>query len=181
MKNSQDFKKILAVLSISALAIFALHYFTYVDIKTKNESISGLQYDLSTKASKQDYLISTERSLDKFAVELGLAQSSVVSKEEEIKFIEKIESIARNNGLTIDISSLALTSEELPSPDLIVLKIQVTTNGSWRGHYMFLAEVESLPLKLKVSRSSLVRTGVGINLTDGGWSNNIDISVLKYK
>lgn len=181
MKDSQNFKKILLLLFLSALVLIALHYFMYGDIKKKNESISSLQYDLSTKASKQDYLIATERSLDKFAVEIAHAQDSAVPKEEEIKFIEKIESIAKNNGLAIEIKSLILKNEELPSLDLTILKVQTKTTGSWKGTYMFIAEIESLPVKLKIGRTSMILIEAGKAQTPSVWSNDIDISVLKYK
>ena len=178
MKKSNDFKKILMVLSTSAVAIFILHYIMYEDMKAKNEKISNLQYDLSILSDKQDYLILTDRALENLAIDLDKAQASIVPKGGDIKFIENIEALARSNGLTIEIDSLGLEDKSLPSPDLTVLHLEAKTEGSWLGTYTFLAEVESLPFKIKVGRSSMVRIGgSGPSI----WDNTLSISVLKYK
>lgn len=180
MKDSKDFKKILAVLGVVALGIFALHYWMYTDIKSKSQNISSLEYDLSTRSSKQDYLIATDRALNNLETSLDVFNDSIVLKDDDISFIERVESIARSYGLTIEIQSLTIKPQDLPSQDLTTLNVKAKTVGSWRANYMFLVELENLPIKLKIGKSSLVR--VSSEASSGVvWSNDIDITVLKYK
>lgn len=188
MKKIKDFKKILIILSISAIAIFVLHYVMYKDIKFKNEKISNLQYDLSVLSEKQDYIIAADRTFQKLKGDLVIASNSVVLKEEDVKFIENIESIARRNGLTIEIESIVLENQKLPSSDLVVMNIKAKTVGGWSGSYNFLAELESLPIKVKIKRSSLINSSADSKIegqeavvSNGLWKSTIDISVLKYK
>lgn len=181
MKTNIGFKKTLSVLSLLALVIAVSYYFIYQDIRSKNERISKLQYDLSTQSTKQDYLISTEKAIQSLEVDLDKAQSSIVSKEAEIEFIEKIETLARSNGLAIEIESLVLKNQDLPSPDLTVLNVKAKTRGTWAGTYLFLAQLESLPYKLKIGRSSMIRVGAGSQGSGATWDSNVEIGVLKYK
>ena len=179
----------LLTLSTLVVVIFGLCYLVYQDIKDKNENHHTLSHGLLFQNDKQDYLVSTQKTIDNINPDITRINSSVVSKEGEVSFIENLESIARINGLSIEIDSLVFEDRGDSSSSLIsVLKIKAKTKGSWYGSYVFLARLESLPFKIKIDRFSLANTGTEVPVPDekggvpnGDWQSTFEIAVLKYK
>ena len=187
MSKSKSFKKILIFLAVIAVAFIALFYFVYADIKSKNEKVSVLEASLSQQDDKQGYVLSTKRTIQSLSDDLTQVNSSIVSTDGDVKFIESLEALARKNGLTIEIQSLTLDDTTLNSDSITILNIKAKTTGGWNGMYTFLADIESLPLKVRVSRFDLANAqadSVGVDKkasSSGVWQGLIDMSVLKYK
>ena len=113
----------------------------------------------------------------------------MVPNSGDVQFIENLESVARNSGLSIDIDSLLLENDPKATQTTItVLRIKVKTKGSWSNTYKFISELESLPYKIKINSVLLSKTSEDLASKDGKkitsksqWSASIDIGVLKYK
>ncbi len=143
--------------------------------------------DLSSQDSKQDYLNSTQKILQSIAPNIARIDNSVIPAGGEVQFIENLESTARANGLTIEINSLS-NEDNLKSASTTLtstLKIVTTTTGSWKGVYAFLAELESSPFKIKISKFQLSNStsdiGAGTKISNSIWQSSFEIGVLKYK
>lgn len=188
MYSNQPFKFTMSVLSLIVAALFVLGYFMYRDIRNKNEHISNLEQRLSLKSDKQSYLISTQTVLQNSKPDISRIENSIISKDGDVRFIENIESLARNSGLSITIDSLNSSDiSEAVSGEVVGLKIKAKTEGNWAGTYRFLAELESLPVKVKIDRFGLSNTGSQaittskISNSGNSWQSNFEIFVLKYK
>ena len=189
MQGSKSLKTILVLLSLAVLAMFVVYYFAYQDIKSKNENISNLTSDLLQESNKQDYLISTQKAMQSISPDLALVNNSIISKDGDVDFIGNLESIARGDGLTIEISSLVFDNNPVVPSDLTgILKIDAKVNGSWLATYTFLSQMESSPFKIKIDRFNFVNTtdptlseSKRAALSGSAWQSDFEIDVLKYK
>ncbi len=188
MYSVQKLKKILIVLGILILAIFVSYYFIYKEVRFRDETYQTLLRDLSFQDSKQEYLISTQKIVDGLVLDINHVNDTIVPKEGEVEFIESLEIMAKESGLSIEIDSIVFSNDAtIISESIDVLKIKAKTKGSWEDNYLFLSRLESLSLKLKIDSFGLSNTLADVVLTNkkviktSVWQGVFEISVLKYK
>ncbi len=186
MYSHKSSKIILAFLSLLILALFAVIYFVYNDIKLKNERISVLDTDLLVESNKQRYLLSTQIQLEKINNDIVRIDHSIVPTGGEVSFIEDLESIAREDKVAMSIDSLVSSAEfDSASSSLSRLAIKAKTKGGWSGTYKLLAQIESLPVKVKVDKLNLVNFVDSVPGSKAppvnSWDGTFEITVLKYK
>jgi hypothetical protein len=178
----------LSAFSALVLAFAALLYFLFTDIKGSNDRISSLASTLSFETGKQEYLLSTGRTIQNANSEISTIGNSIVPSDGEVAFIENIEALARADGLTVSIDSLAIDgSDLLHSAGMEQLSVKLKTHGSFAGTHRFLAETESLPFKVAIDQASLSLWSdpAAADAKDQkprvAWDGSIAIRVLKYK
>ena len=191
MYQNKSLKIVLIILCSLVAAVFIACYFIYADIKTKNENYQVVLRDLSFQNQKQEYLAIKFKSIDDMGLDIGMVDNSMVSKDAEVKFIESLEALASEYGLTLDIDSLIYeNNQKIASSSLDILRVKTRTKGTWAGSYMFLSRLEAIPIKVKINNFSLLKVSdvVVIPLIGkkqgtpiGVWQGAFEISVLKYK
>ncbi len=185
MKNKY-YLKLLLVLMMFSLVFWGAHYFLYNDIKNKNVQILTLDNQLKTLNTEQEYISTTERMLESRKSDIDRIENSIIVAGGDVNFIEMLELVARNNGLTLDIESLVATDADKSSANLVTaLKVKAKTSGSWSGSYLFLSELESLPYKIKVTNFSIISNTPEVvdvlKKEANSWQTIFEITVLKYK
>jgi hypothetical protein len=175
MQNQKSLKIILEVLCVIVVVIFVFTYFIYNDIRQKNKNYSLFTKDLNFQNTKKDYLDSSQKTIDSISLELNEINSSIVSKEGEVQFIETLESLAKRTGLGIEINSLVFDANST-SNSVDILKVKAQTNGSWIDSYKFIKLLESMPFKIKINKLNLIHI-----LSENNWQTTFEIDVLKYK
>ncbi len=188
MNQPRPFKKIIIVLSIICLSLFAIMYFVYAEIRSKNQKVSSVQQDLSQKNTRYDYLVSMQKTVMDIEMDIKKINDSIIPKSGDVAFIEKIESLAKNRDLNIQIESLNLVSDpKAGSSTVATLKIKASVDGVWSNMYLFASELESLPVKIKVNKFSLSNKDkipsdkTKIAELGKEWKGSFEISVLEYK
>lgn len=175
------------VLVVSIIVLFAGYVFLYKDIVKKNTANAELLNYISSESNREAYASSARKQLQNLESDIKKARSSVVDSGGVVSFIEKVESIARNNNLTISNDNISdEVDPKQASSTLAFLKIRSSTKGSWFGIYRFMSELESMPYKVKINSFSLSNSrdsglGEGINLGPSLWTADFEIRVLKYK
>jgi len=104
MYNHKKYKIILMILLLLMVVVSLVCYFVYLNIKTKNQGHHTILHDLSLQDERINYLASIQKSIDDISTEISLVDRSIVSKNGDIKFIENLEKIAREYGLSIEIT-----------------------------------------------------------------------------
>ena len=180
MNNHKSFKVILAVLTLLVFGMIFVHYFLYRNIKLMNESASILSSQVSLQSEREGYLISTQRAIQNLEPELD--KINIISKDGDVDFIEGLESLARQNNLSINIDSL-VREENKNSGPVSTLKISLTTKGSWTSTYKFLLAIESLPYKVKINEYSFANelSGDTKPLAGNSWQSKFKFDVLEHK
>ena len=182
-------KKILIISGLGVIGLCILHYLTYIDIKNKNENISILENNLFSQSNKQELTNSMESMVKNFDSDIKLVNNSIVSSDGDVLFIEDLESSAKSNGLDIQIDSLVFQDDkQLSSSTITFFNIKAKTTGGWLGTYLFLAQLELLPIKVKINSYSLnnISDSGENDIKKGGtqgntWQSNFEINVLKFK
>lgn len=180
------FKKVIGFLGLVSLVLFGAIYFVYNQIKSKSEKIAIVEHDLSQTNNRYDYLVSTQRLISDIAPQIEKASNSIVSKNGDVSFIENLESLAKSYNLQIQIDSLNIAVDsKAGSSTPATLKIKAKTEGSWTNSYLFLSEIESMPIKIKINRFAFDADedipSDGSKISVKTWKTSFEISVLKYQ
>lgn len=186
MNTSKSFIKISSFLTIIVLLLFWMHYFLYKEIRKINEDVSTKEQNLSLQERRQDYLVSTQKLMESMSSDIESVNNSIVAIDGDVNFIENLESVAKNNGLNIDIDSLVFKDNPASgSANITEFKVQAKTSGTWEGTYKFLSQLEALQFKVKIIRfafnTDVPESGNEIDVSNKIWKSNFEIVVLKYK
>lgn len=180
--------KIIVGLSIVGIVLLGMLYFVYSEIKSKNQKISIIEQELLSKKNKYDHLVSMQKLVKDIEPDVKKIEESIIPKSGDVDFIESIEALARSNDLSIQIETLNLVSDpKVASSTVSTLKIKAKTDGTWLNTYVFLSEIESSQIKLKINKlaltssEDLVLSGTTLGTQGKKWQANFEISLLEYK
>lgn len=185
MNKSSSFKKIAVVLVFVTLWLLAMQYFLFYQIRKKSLNISTIKNNLDIEEKVQGYLISTQNTLDALSTDLENIDNSVIAKDGDVEFIERIENMAKSNGLELKMENLGFEPNNfLDKSEFVALRVKANTTGSWRGTYNFLLALESLSYRTKMNKFSMI--GSPVISQDGKkrgimWKTNFEMTVLKHK
>ncbi|MFA7216575.1 MAG: hypothetical protein WC095_01160 [Candidatus Paceibacterota bacterium] len=181
--NTYFFKKTIAIYSIIVIALLGLHIFVFLKIKNYNQSIASFENELIVQKDRQEKMFYMNQIIDQNKTEIDLIKNSVVSKNGNVEFIETMESLAKNNNLSIEIQSLSFEPDPtLNKDEMVFFKIKALTKGSWINIYTFLSQIEALPFSIRVDNMAAVSSSSDSqNGIKSEWQMTLDIRVLKYK
>lgn len=185
MGELSKFKKISVLLAVPVLLSFIGHYFLFKDLINKNENNTRMLDQIQSESGREVYVSTIKKQLQTLDPEIKKVGKTIVGSNDVISFIEELESIARNNGLSIKNNSISEEVDAKLSSTTVFLKIRSETNGPWSGTYKFLSELESLPYKVRVNSFSMssgqTTDASGLPSVSGSWLSTFEIKVLKYK
>lgn len=95
-----------------------------------------------------------------------------ITKETTQDFIEELESMATVAGVSLTLNSLAINKDGKQPPSSY-LKFNIRADGSFRNVYHFLALLESLPYKIKISAARVAKL-------DQSWFGEISFDLISY-
>lgn len=190
MKNSSKYRNIIFILILPCLLIFVGYFFLYKQlVKMSGENAQLLEY-IASASSREVYTSNIQKQLQNSDADIKKIESAIVPSGDVVSFIEELESVAKANGLVIKNDSITEEQEsnsKQASTTTSFLKIKSQIGGSWEGTYKFIAELESLPHKVRInsinfgsSGDSIASGGSTVPVT-GSWTAVFEIRVLKYK
>lgn len=179
---------ILCVLVWSAAGFFSYQVFSQTN--DTGALIDGAKKDLKRDAD----LRATKNSLSANEDKIMELDSFFVASDKAVDFIETIEAIGRQTGVTLTIGSVS-TEANLRNPNDFkeIIKMRLQAGGSWQGVYHFLTVLENLPYGLSVDTASITLNISSQNLffstspttrrrtEKEAWIGHFDVSVLKIK
>lgn len=187
MLDEKFHKKILVVLTLVTIVLFGAIYFAYKEIKSKNIEIAMFEQDINLKNNQYESNVSMQRLVESIKPDVDKINNSIVNEKGDVEFIESLERIARGHKLEIKIDSLNLvTDPKNASSTVSALRVKAKAEGLWTDLYVFLEEIESLPIKVKINRFTM-QSGAELDFNpkpndlNKVWSANFEITVLKYK
>ncbi len=170
------------------LLLCGAYYFVFLSIRKMNEHASTLENEVSAEDNKQTYLASVDKMIRDLNTDISEMDKSIVKSDEDVQFIEYVESTAKDTELDISIDSLSIdTSTNVDSEGLAIFKIHAKTMGSWKDTYRFLTEIESSQFKIKINKISLAQMGDAVvdvkkgQVGSARWEGAFEIYVLIYK
>ncbi len=153
MKN--NYKNIILII-LTFLCFGAIWFFAYKKFKeltfTIKENYQSLYEDQKIKNNISDI----RSSYQKIKPDIDSINSYFLTKDQEVVFIENLESFAKDNKLDVEISSINIEKDQvLAKNNLVYLVVKINIKGSWEGIYRFLNLVEMLPYHIFINKFSI--------------------------
>lgn len=162
---------------ILAVVVLGLSLVLYIVgtfmVKAKINAIKSAYTASESKFVQEERREIITEILNSKSAEIQKLRSFFVAKGDEVVFIEKIESLARQNGLLFEIDTISQASPTTNTKQDITIKMDI--DGSWRNIMNFIKELETLPFGVSILDIELdAKTGAG-------WSGFIEFAVFREK
>ena len=163
----------LILLSLVSLALVALLVLDFYQIRAKNEETSRLT-NLLDKGESMEILTQAIRNLQNNSwVEFETFQQLTLTNDSLVPLIESLENTGRSLGLTTKIISINKSGDpEAPEPQKIQMVVE--SSGTWRGTFLFLKAIESVPYRVMFE-------GVELAQSTGLWRARVTLSLYAFK
>jgi Tfp pilus assembly protein PilO len=171
-------KKVAVVSVVVFLCIIALYAGLRYVIAREERAVHEQMTARGTVEDRQRSLLQLSKALAETEGERAELASAVVSDEGVTEFLELVERIAREEGLTINTTSVGV--EPLPkSTKFELLALSHEVKGSYTQVMRFVSLLETLPYQVTLQSVSLDRTveADAPNL----WRGTISIAATKIK
>lgn len=172
MKN----KGLLLVAVLFTIAAIGCYGFLFMEIKGKNERISELVNRIDSEASEENVLRSIKTMVAETAPMREELLKFTVGKDDAVSFIELLETVGRDAGVSVDIDSVT-PAEIAGGGGVEALKLSLKITGAWAKVLTFLGLLEFLPYETKVEQVSVSRS----ELPESPWGIHANLIVLKEK
>lgn len=170
-------KKILILIIICNLAALVGYYFLFQYIKTQTEAASLLTSTIDLGQQTNSNLNSLRFIVKDTEDKRLQLLTFLLPGDAEVSFIGQIENLAKNSGLGVKINSVSSVAGDTDKTK--TLQMQTETTGSWNNIMYFLNQIENLPFKINIQRSTINKPVVIGKPTDSAWTATIDISVIE--
>ena len=169
MKNA---KKLLLIILLN-LIVISSYVFSFSQITKQYKEISSLTALVESLRGKVS--TETQKKIKEISEKLNEVSSYYVQPDGSVSFIEMIDDLGRKNNLDITINSVDIDSTGADKT-VELLKLKISTEGSWNNSFKFLTSLENLPFKISVDESSLKK-----NQGEKGdiWSGSFSFTALK--
>lgn len=141
---------------IFILTFFVLWFWIYGKFSNSVDSIKEGYTSFYENQRLRDNISEIRSSYQKIKPDIDSVNGYFITNSEEVRFIENIESLAKENKLEVEISAINIDKNpDLAKNGLEYLVLKVNTKGSWEGIYKFLNSLEVLPYHISISKFSI--------------------------
>lgn len=157
--------------ALAALIAFAAVSFVYTSIKRTDAFVAGTEETIRSKIERENVLRGLTRLAEETEASREELLTHVVSVENPASFIEEVERLGRQAGVSIEIGSVDI--EDSAANSLNSVSLSVRAEGSWDRVVRFVRATEILPYGVSVSDLSLD----GLE-REGTWTASLSLAVL---
>lgn len=174
MKKLSSQHYMLAILSVAAIAV-SIGAYVFMYRTAMQSAVSAAAARASVAAAKDAEREAEEQGsiYQKTAAARASLPSFLVNDNNALAFIQKVESVGKESGAAVSISSLS--SGAAPGSSKQAVSAIVSMNGSWQAVMRAIGLVESLPYALSVRSVNLNSSPAAVA---PAWSASISLSVL---
>ncbi len=172
------------VVVVFVMGVYAYMYYRIQVSTSKTVTALGALHDGPSSANKEQLsLLEYKASLDKWSK----LQDFFISPDEEVVFIETIESLGPESGSSVTITSIDSDKFENAVPGTKgKLKAKVSATGSWSSVMRMLSLAEVTPYEVSINNIRLDQYSTSMNDVDSKtkkaskdeWKLSFDIEVL---
>ena len=195
MKNISNTSKILIASIFLVILVYCIYGLLFWTIKGENEKVSILSNEAKIDLQKDESLRATKVSLSNNKDSIENIDSHFLAPDGVVGFIEGLESLGREAGVSISVASVTVEADSKNKNDFKeTLRLRVITTGSWSNTYYFISLLENLPLSAEIKNATLSLPGASDKLAFTGasvssrkpaaeekWKGEIELTVRKLK
>ncbi len=142
--------------------------------------ISKMESDITEAIEKADKDIGSSvraKNIEQvrltYKEEVSIIDEVVLTRADLVAFIERLEKVGRDIGLSISISSITNDSKNVSITNPEIVRVTIEARGSWASNLLFVKLLENLPYKYNIDRLDL--------LSDGKeWRTNSTLRLTTY-
>ena len=169
----------LLIISITLAVAGVLAYgVLFRAMKRSNDQISLLVDSVKQNANARAEAISLKKLVDDVGPDIKKIDSYYIAPDGTVDFIEMIEQLGRDAGVTAEISRVEI-HPIASSNTTEKLYLTVSFTGTWKSQVHFLSLLESLPYDLYFSRLSVINESHSDTPSKSLWQGKADLEILK--
>jgi hypothetical protein len=163
-------KLAIAVASLSVV----LYFGGLLVVIQETKKVENLYNDTESESSKGKKFWAIKSIAETNAGAIQALRNFFIKKNDDVKFIEQIESTARNSGIGFEIASIDVKPNQanLPKEDI---EVKMAISGSWRETMRFVDSLEKMSFGVSVENINLDANGSGV------WSGSVDFIIFREK
>lgn len=168
-------KKNLLLFSVSTTLVAILIYFTSQYIVQKEmDKVKNAHEDVESVLYKKERINALEVLVANNQDQINTLREFFIQKGDEVRFIEHIESIAKESGVDFEIGTIDFKQDDLSSITEDVL-VKVDLRGDWKSLTMFVDKLEKSYFGVLISE-------VDINSSSpGNWFGRVTFKLYREK
>lgn len=163
---------IMVAINIAGLAGWWL-IFSYIQASRDNILASRLKIQETDRRINNAHLL--KNLLSEIRKDKEKIDASFLNSQSVVGFIEKLEVLGRQAGVSASIKSINLPDQnKIKEP-----RLQVSATGSFRDLFQYFSLLENLSYQISFEKFSLIKPDEQ-NKGQKNWTYDFDISVLSY-
>lgn len=166
-------KSVTFVIVIASLSVILYFIGLFIVLEIKKE-IENSYYNTESKSSKEEKIRIIKNITEANKELIQTLRNYFIQKDDEVKFIEQIEKVARDSGVKFDIVSIDVKTDQQDSFKENV-DVKMKLEGSWQNIIYFVDKLEKMPFGVSVENMNL-DTG-----TSGNWLGFIEFILFREK
>ncbi len=179
-------KKTSVILSVLVLVACAGIYGMYFMISKAGHKVAAYELQQQKLISELEVDRSLKLFLSTSGSDIDKLSSRIIPREGTVSFLEMIEKNARDIGLVASVESVNVGEAPTLPADFEILKLKISTEGSWGDTYRFLSLLETLPYKITINTVEVRQRGEGgpsetSSNNSALWIGEFSFNVIKYK
>ena len=147
---------------------YELYYIKSADSAVRN-AISKADEQIGSDSRARSVVYLQNNSVE----EIKVLDKAILTKDELVTFVESLETMGRNMGLVVAISSITKEGNKSSTSTPEVVRITVDATGPWGESLHFINLLENLPYKIGIDK-------VDFNIDEKGWRSNTTIKITTY-
>jgi hypothetical protein len=166
-------KRLVYVFFLLNILVLVISVFVLYIVYKKYNSVALLEKRVKVTEDRKDKIISTKRLILNTKEDIKNLNSYFVDSDNMVGFIKDIETLGKNAGV-----SLVLSSVDISDDGNGLLSLKFTTEGDWSGLMYLLSLVESMPVKMVVNNVSFAKQD--IKQGKKYWDGKFSITLLSF-
>lgn len=162
----------ISIAALGVIAAFGAVVFVYVSIKRTDAFVVATEETIRSRIERENVLRGLARLADETASPRGELLTRVVSADDVASFIEEVERLGRQAGVSVEIGSVDI-ADSATADSLQVMSLSARAEGSWDRAVRFVRAIETLPFGVSITDLSLD----GLE-AEGTWTASVSLEVL---
>lgn len=147
MKNSSS-KTLLVLAALFALAGIGADAFIFSGVRGAEASAAALRSESDSAGMQNARIAYLQAMLQKTADDRAKIDSYLVSKDNEVAFLEEVEKVASEIGAKAKIDSVSEDTFAFATSTVPALRIAMSASGTWMQVALLAEKIRSLPHKI---------------------------------
>ncbi len=141
------------IIAFSMSLLFALlaaggSWYMLSRISSMETSLSEAQLELKKEEARQTMILEVKRNLNRLEAERNELGQYFFKEEDIVELIEQLENLARHAQVDLDVTTASGATDKNKQ----LFRVGTKISGSWQNSLYFLLLIESLPLRIDITR-----------------------------